>query len=152
MTFPLVTAGLFMLPVLFPALEHWLTAWTLRSLVVVALVCPAPVRTLGSIFSVGATSVEIVPECTALAPTLLMMGGMLTFPASLRSKVIGIVLGSVGLWLYNLLRVYLLMFVLRHAPAHFDIVHVFLWQSLTILAVVAVFFTWAMRARAPSER
>ena len=138
----MVTAGLFLIPAVLPATEAWLIRGTLQSLALARIVLPSSVQVLGSTFVVGPTRIQIVPDCTPMFPTLLVIGGILAFPAPWRSKVVGV--GAIGatLWLYNMLRIYILMAVLRFAPRQFDLVHVYLWQSVTLLVVVGSFALW----------
>jgi exosortase/archaeosortase family protein len=140
--YPVFTALVFVLPPLVPGCEPWLIEATLRSLSLARFVTSAAVDVAGTTFRIGETIVQIVPDCTSLFPTLLLLGGILAFPASWRVKLAGAALGIATLWLYNLVRIYVLMGVLRWAPAHFDLVHVYLWQSVTLLVVLGCFVTW----------
>jgi exosortase/archaeosortase family protein len=140
--YPVFTALAFLLPPLFPASEAWLIQATLQSLAVARLVTNSEVVVAGSTFSIGPTVIQIVPDCTPLFPTLLLLGGIFAFPADWRAKLAGVAVGIVALWLYNLLRIYALMAVLRWAPAQFDLVHVYLWQSVTLLVVLGCFVAW----------
>jgi len=149
--YPIFTALIFLVPPLVPALETWLIQATLQSLGLARFVTSAAVQMEGTIFRIGPTVIQIVPDCTPLFPTLLLLGGILAFPAGWRFKLAGVALGIVVLWLYNLLRIYVLMAVLRYAPAQFDLVHVYLWQSVTLLVVLGCFVAWtsfALRPRA----
>jgi hypothetical protein len=46
------------------------------------------------------------------------------------------------LWVYNLARILALALVLRFHPTWFEFVHVYLWQTLTLLVVLAMFVSW----------
>lgn len=140
--YPVFTALVFLLPPLLPASEPWLVRATLHSLELARFVTSASVRVVDTTFAIGSTPVQIVPDCTPLFPTLLLLGGILAFPASWRAKLVGVALGVVALWIYNMFRIYLLMAVLRYAPAQFDLVHVYLWQSVTLLLVLGCFMLW----------
>ena len=140
--YPMFTALLFLLPVFVPGTVPWLIHATLQSLGVAKLFMSSAVRVTEPTFSIGRTSIEIVPDCTAMFPTLLLFGGILAFPAQWLWKVIGVIAGAALLWLYNMVRIYVLMAVLRFAPAQFDIVHVYLWQTVTLLLVAGSFLLW----------
>lgn len=96
----------------------------------------------GNQFSTAGASIQIVGECTSLTPTILLCGAIVAFPASVGFKVAGLVAGSSILWIFNIVRVGVLLLVLAHRPAVFDLVHIFLWQSVTILLVVGLFALW----------
>lgn len=140
--YPVFTAGLFLLPALLPRTEMWLVGSTIRTLLLARFILPASVQAIGSTFVVGPTRVEIVPDCTPMFPMLLLFGGILAFPASWRAKLMGLAAGAFVLWLYNVIRIFALMAVLHFFPAQFDLVHVYLWQSLTLLVVVGGFLLW----------
>jgi exosortase/archaeosortase family protein len=138
--YPIVVALMFALPAVVPAIDRWLIHATVQSLATARILLPVHVNEPA--FAIGSTTIQIVSDCTPMFPMLLLIGGMLAFPAPWRAKVVGSLVGAVVLWLYNLLRIFVLMAVLRFAPAQFDIVHVFLWQSLTLLMVLGCFLLW----------
>ena len=140
--YPFFAVLVFLLPPLVPESESWLIQATLRSLELARHVTSSTVHVIGTTFTIGPTPVEIVADCTSLFPTLLLLGGILAFPAGWRVKIAGAVLGVAVLWLYNMLRIYLLMAVLRYAPAQFDLVHVYVWQSMTLILVLGCFVLW----------
>ena len=141
--YPFFTALVFLVPVFLPGSERVMILATLHSLGVARFVLHAPVRVAEPFFSIGQTSIQIVADCTAMFPTLLLMGAILAFPARWRSKLVGALAGIALMWAYNLIRIYTLMLVLRYAPGYFDLVHVYLWQSVTLLVVLGVFVLWA---------
>lgn len=149
--YPVFTVAVFMLPPLVPGGEPWLIQATLWSLSAARFVTSAAVNVAGTTFSIGSTVIQIVPDCTPLFPTLLLLGGMLAFPAGWRVKLAGAAFGVVALWLYNMLRIYVLMAVLRYAPSRFDLVHVYLWQSVTLLVVLGCFVAWTRFAMTRTE-
>lgn len=141
--FPVVTAVVFLVPAVFPAIERWLIQWTLHNLALARFVTAEPVLVAGTTITLGPTAIQIVPDCTPLFPALLLTGAILAFPAGWRVKLAGVALGFAALWVYNLVRIVALFAVLRHAPAQFDLVHVYLWQSVTLLVVLGGFVLWA---------
>lgn len=140
--YPVVTALVFLTPLALPNSENWVIGATLQSLGLARFLLPSAVRVDAPSFSIGPTSIQIVSDCTAMFPTLLLIGGILAFPTRWRWKLVGGLAGAGLLWVYNMLRIYALMAVLRHAPAYFDLIHVYLWQSVTLLVVVGCFLLW----------
>ena len=122
------------------------TLWTLRPILAVT-----PLRGGGNgadgIF-VGSVPFQIVTECTSLMPTLILWSAILAFPAPWRRRVLGLAVGAVGLWIYNLVRILALLGVMALWPTVFEAVHVYVWQTTT-LAVVAVSFILWLRSNAP---
>jgi exosortase/archaeosortase family protein len=115
------------------------TAWSFaRALAAVRL----EVAQSGSSVEAAGVSLEIVPECTPLVPILLLIGAIAAYPASLRARAAGLALGAAGLWAFNLLRLVTLLFILARAPRWFDFAHVYLWQTVSVLAAAAAFALW----------
>src|SRR5262249_12608972 len=94
---------------------------------------------------------QIVSDCTPLMPTVLLASAILAFPATWRWKALGLAAGAGALWAYNLTRVLALFVVKARWPQAFDFVHVYVWQSATLLVVFLLFRGW-MGARARWQR
>lgn len=88
------------------------------------------------------TRFEIVGECTAVFPAVLLVSGILAFPAGVRAKLLGVLAFLPAVLLLNQLRLLTLWFVQRHAPDAFDLVHVYVWQPLMVVLVVVLFVVW----------
>ncbi len=140
--YPIFTALAFTVPVIWPAIGRTLIHATLMSLNLASMVFPSAVQFDQSRFRIGVTAIDIALDCTPLFPTLLLFGGILAFPARWSWRATGLLAGGLLLWIYNLIRIYILMAVLRYAPGLFDLAHVFLWQSATLLVVVGCFLLW----------
>ena len=100
--------------------------------------------------SLGHAALIIIPECTPLMPVLLLAIAMAAYPAPARWKLIGIAAGIAALWLYNVVRMLTLLATLAMRPTWFTFMHVYLWQSMTLLVVSALFLAWLEFA--PPER
>jgi exosortase/archaeosortase family protein len=96
----------------------------------------------GSFLRLAGADLEIVGDCTSLMPTLTLWAAVIAFPAGVLWKGAGLTSGAVVLWFYNLARVLALAFVLRVHPTWFEFVHAYLWQTLTLLIVLAMFIGW----------
>jgi len=46
------------------------------------------------------------------------------------------------LWGFNLLRIGALIAIIAWAPKTFDFVHMYLWQTATLLVVLLLFLVW----------
>lgn len=134
----------------FPPIEGWAIRSTLGSLRFVAwslgfVGLRGGVE--GAYFHIGSSQVQIVGECTPLMPTLVMAAAITAYPAPRRAQLVGIAAGAVALWAFNLLRIGSLIAVLAWRPRSFDFVHMYLWQTITLLAVLVIFVIWTRRLR-----
>jgi exosortase/archaeosortase family protein len=87
-------------------------------------------------------AIEIVPDCSPHMPFLIFAAVVLAFPASWRQRAIGLLLGALVIHGFNTVRIITLMWVLSVKPAWFEFVHVYLWQTGTILIVFVTFALW----------
>jgi exosortase/archaeosortase family protein len=116
-----------------------LTAWSLFQVLRIAGLDPGFAHHL---VTVGGSSLEIVSECTSLVPSLLLVGAIAAFPASPRQRLAGVIAGVAGLWIFNLVRLLVLILIRMRAPGWFDFAHVYLWQTVSVLAAAALFAVW----------
>jgi exosortase H (IPTLxxWG-CTERM-specific) len=96
-------------------------------------------------------AVTIYNGCNGLITSLIFVAGVFAFPASLRAKTIGVVCGLVAIQLINLLRIISLFYIGVFLPPLFDEAHIFIWQSLVILAGIALWIAWARYVAVPGR-
>ena len=138
---------------LVPGIEHWAVMSTVGSVGGALRLASLEPAIAGTTITVHQTALQIIPECTPLMPGLLLAIAMAAYPSSLRWKAAGIGAGIGLLWVFNVVRVLALMASLAWWPGSFRFLHVYLWQSVTLLVVSALFLAWlrlepAGRARA----
>lgn len=100
-------------------------------------------------------SVTIYNGCNGLITSLIFISGVLAFPASWRAKAVGAVGGLLAIQLINLVRIVSLFYIGVYLPEYFSQSHIFVWQSIVILAGVTLWIVWAHNAaasgRGPAE-
>lgn len=94
-----------------------------------------------AIFAAG-TSVEIVSDCSPHMPYLIFAAVILAFPSSWKQRLLGLLFGAVVIHVFNVVRIVTLIWILAWKRQWFDFVHVYLWQTGTILIVFATFALW----------
>jgi exosortase/archaeosortase family protein len=125
-----------------PAIEHWAVRNTISSLLFITHLFRLGSSTGGESINISGVSIEIVPDCTPLMPTAALWIAIASFPAPWRWRLAGLAAGALLLWLYNLARILALIPVLAYRPQLFDFIHVYLWQTVTLLVVFALFLLW----------
>jgi exosortase/archaeosortase family protein len=132
----------FLIMTFIPGLERMAIGATVGSLVPsLRLVLPGVQRIGDQVAALG-VSFQIASDCTPLVPVMLLWGAIAAISAPVSTKLIGLVAGLVILWVYNMVRIALLIVVLARFSPLFDLVHVYLWQTTTILVIVGVFALW----------
>ncbi len=125
-----------------PGIEHWAVMNTVGSVGGALWWASLSPTITGTTVALDRAALRIVPECTPLMPGLLLAIAMAAYPSALRWKLAGIGAGIVALWLFNVVRMLALMATLAWWPGRFTFVHVYLWQSITLLVVSALFLAW----------
>ena len=125
-----------------PAIERWAVRHTISSLLFVTHLFRVASAAAGGAVMIAGVSIEIVPDCTPLMPTAALWIAIAAFPAPWRSRLLGLATGALLLWLYNMARILALVPVLAHRPEIFEFIHVYLWQTVTLLVVFAMFLLW----------
>ena len=126
----------------FPAIESWGIRSTLASMSGLAWLLGLPAVIEENRFSLGASTVRVVSECTPVMPIAVLAAAILAYPTRWRSRLLGIAIGSVVVWAFNLIRIAGVLAVLAWRPASFDFVHMYLWQPATLLVVLSIFMVW----------
>jgi len=89
-------------------------------------------------------SVEIIEECTGIFEMLIFLAALISYPASWRSKLIGILLGLPALYLFNVIRIVFLTMVGVYYLNLFDFMHLYFWQATLILMITSVWVLWIL--------
>ncbi|HVT61013.1 MAG TPA: exosortase H [Thermoanaerobaculia bacterium] len=90
-------------------------------------------------------AVNIRNGCNGIEAMLIFLSAVLAFPASWKSKLLGLALGTAAIQVVNLVRVIALYLTGVYFPKLFDASHTVIWQSLVILVGVLLWIYWANR-------
>jgi len=104
------------------------------------------VRVVGDAMdTVDGTTGTITVErgCDAIAPTALFLSAVLASPASIGSKLFGVVIGTTILMTVNLIRIISLFLTAVHWPKIFNLMHLDVWQWAFIALAVFLWLIWA---------
>jgi exosortase H (IPTLxxWG-CTERM-specific) len=105
----------------------------------------------GCVVSSPRFAVTIYNGCNGLITSLIFVSGVLAFPARWTAKLIGVVSGLIAIQVINLIRIVSLFYIGIYFPNHFDDAHIFIWQSLVIVAGVALWVLWAQYLAMPQK-
>jgi exosortase H (IPTLxxWG-CTERM-specific) len=125
------------------ALNHhiaWMTALVLGGLGISA-------GALGAVVSAGGFAVEIKNNCNAIYEFGLYAAAVGAYPASLRAKAAGLLVGAGVLYVVNTARVISLMALGLYARDWFEVSHLYVWQALFFATIVSCWFGWILRLR-----
>jgi exosortase family protein XrtM len=92
---------------------------------------------------------EIVRGCDGAGALFLVMAAILAFPASVKRKIIGLVLGVGLMYSLNLIRISGLYFVVAYHNDWFTVIHTYLAPTLLIIIACLFFAWWAWGSSTP---
>ena len=104
-----------------------------------------PIDVSGTVIRTSRFALDVRNGCNGVEAMMLLAAAMIAFPATLRSRLAGLLVASAAIQLLNLLRVSSLVWLGEHHRALFDFVHVGVWQSIVILAAVSMFVFWSWK-------
>jgi exosortase/archaeosortase family protein len=105
----------------------------------------APVASRGPVVTMGNFAVEIKNNCNAIYEAGLFAAAVWAYPAPVRAKAVGTLIGVSLLYLVNLVRVLSLLAIGVLARGWFDVAHLYVWQALFFAVVAGCWFGWILR-------
>ena len=99
----------------------------------------------GTLVSSTDFSMIIVNECTGIISMIILLCAVIAYPAKIKGKLLGLAIGMPALFSLNLVRMVSLFYIGTFLPGVFETAHVLVWQSLMILAVIALWFVWSQK-------
>ena len=104
----------------------------------------------GTVIRSSRFAVNIRNGCNGVEAMLIFLAAVLAFPASWRSRLLGLGLGILAIQVVNLIRVVALFLTGIYFPKLFDASHTVVWQTLVILTGVLLWIFWAYRFATPA--
>ena len=86
--------------------------------------------------------VSIEAGCNGVEAAIILIAGMVAFPAPVKLKVVGFAMGILAVQAANLLRVVSLYYLGQWNMEAFEFAHLYLWQALIMLDVLVVWLLW----------
>jgi exosortase H (IPTLxxWG-CTERM-specific) len=99
----------------------------------------------GTVMRSSRFALDVRNGCNGVEAVILLAAAIFAFPATLRSRLIGIVAATVAIELLNLVRLSSLFWLGEHYRHIFDVFHIAVWQSLIILAAISIFILWSWK-------
>ncbi len=89
-----------------------------------------------------AFAIQIVAGCNGVEAMLILIAGMLAYPASWKEKLVGIAIGIPAVQVINVARVVTLFYLGQYNEEAFKWAHEYIWQVLIMLDVLFVWLGW----------
>jgi exosortase H (IPTLxxWG-CTERM-specific) len=145
--FSVLLVGLFTLEILQPAEKYVILPFTSLIADISVWIVSAfddNVLAAGNVIRDKASGfgVRIERGCNGLEAVIILFSAIFAFPAPLRSKLIGFVIGFFAIQLLNLVRIISLFYLGQWNFTVFEWFHLYLWQALIILDALVVWLVW----------
>jgi len=99
----------------------------------------------GTVLRSARFAVNIRNGCNGIEALIIFLAAILAFPATWRSRLIGLALGTLAIQVVNLVRVVALFLTGAYLPSWFESSHTVIWQTIVILCAVLLWIFWAQR-------
>jgi len=92
----------------------------------------------------GRTGEGVIIEagCNGVEACIILTAALVAYPASWRTKLVGLAIGLVAVQAVNLVRIISLFYLAQWSKPLFEFAHLYLWQALIMLDVVVVWLLW----------
>jgi len=155
--FSVLLIGLFTLEILQPAEKYVILPFTSMIAdisVWIVQVFDDNVIATGNVIrdQVSGFGVRIERGCNGLEAVIILFSAIFAFPAPLKNKMIGFVIGFFAIQLLNLVRIISLYYLGQWNYTAFEWFHLYLWQALIILDALVVWLIWLRTLPAPGVR
>jgi exosortase H (IPTLxxWG-CTERM-specific) len=87
-------------------------------------------------------AVSVLSGCNGLEVTWMLIVAVLVYPSCIKAKLVGVVLGFLGIQGLNVFRIISLYYLNVWRPEYFQFAHLYLWQSLIMLDVMVLLLIW----------
>ena len=103
------------------------------------------VKIAGTMISGPSFGVNINNGCNGVEAMLILLASIVAFPASMKARAVGLILGAIVVQLLNAVRIITLYLLGAYHPKVFDLFHTAVWQIVIILAAIGFFLVWSAR-------
>jgi exosortase H (IPTLxxWG-CTERM-specific) len=98
----------------------------------------------GMTLTSGTATLSVKKGCNGVEAVIILASAVLAFPAPWGRRVLGLLLGAVAVFGFNILRLVNLLVVAVHFPDQLELFHVYIWQTLIVLIAFGIFILWGV--------
>jgi exosortase family protein XrtM len=109
------------------------------------------VELLGRTLVSPGANLWVTRGCEGIEMFLLLIAAISAFPASVKRRMQGLVVGAILAFVLSIVRLMILHYVLRYSPAAWDALHGLILPLAPILVITGYFMWWARLRADPSQ-
>ena len=99
----------------------------------------------GTVVASTRFGVNINNGCNGVEAMLILLASIVAFPASMKARITGLLLGALAVQVLNAVRIVSLYLLGAYHPRLFDLFHTAVWQIVIIMAAIGFFLVWSAR-------
>jgi len=99
---------------------------------------------IGKALRSGDTGILIDNGCDGIDGFILFIAAILAFPSRAREKALGIMVGLIVIYIFNIARIIFLYYILKYHQGAFDFFHVYVGQTFMVIIGLLLFINWAL--------
>ena len=103
----------------------------------------------GTMIASSRFAVNINNGCNGVEAMLILLASIVAFPATMKARAAGLVLGAIAVQTINFVRIITLYLLGAYQPRLFDMFHTAVWQIVIILVAIGFFLVWSARVGPP---
>lgn len=107
------------------------------------------VTVTGTVIRSSRFAVNINNGCNGVEAMLILLASIVAFPATMKARAAGLLLGALAVQVLNAIRIITLYLLGAYQPRLFDLFHTAVWQIVIILAAIGFFLMWSARVAPP---
>ncbi len=89
-------------------------------------------------------ALQIIYECTGIYLLIILSAFILSYPAMIRQKLVGLILFLPLIYLFNLFRIVTLGIIQIHWPQYLNFFHNYLWEATFIIIAMTLAYLWLL--------
>ena len=101
----------------------------------------------GSIITVAGISLDVKFGCNGLEAVMIYAVGVISFPATWKKKLLGIVAGFIVIQIINIIRIVALAYSCVYFKTLFEYIHVYVAQGIMIAIALGIYLLWINYAK-----
>lgn len=98
----------------------------------------------GMSLTAGSARLSVKKGCNGVEALIILAAAILAFPAPWSRRLVGLLIGAIAIFGFNILRLVNLLVVAVHFPERLELFHIFIWQTLIVLIAFGIFILWGL--------
>jgi exosortase H (IPTLxxWG-CTERM-specific) len=96
----------------------------------------------GSVITISGIGLDIKFGCNGLEAVMIYSVGILSFPATWKKRLLGIIAGFIVIQIINIIRIVALAYSCIYFKTLFEYIHIYIAQGMMIAVALGIYLLW----------